>query len=342
MRDRYENLDGLRAISCLAIIAMHVRANAQYQLGDAAARVIGAWTHFVPLFMMISGFGMFCGYYERFRDGRLALNDFYARRYRKLLPFFVTLILIDIALDRSLAHVVEGLTETTLVFGLLPNNDPEVIGVCWTLGVIFLFYMLFPFFVFLCWNRRRALMAFGVSVVLALFCNAYFFTDRFVAAGFSARHSFLYCAPYFLGGAVTYLYRGEIARIVSPRRWLWLAGCAVLTAAWYLAPAKPGGISFEVPRNALLFMAWLWYAISVKSAVLSNRATAYLSAVSLELYLAQMVIFRAAEKAKLLYLLGRGWAGYIAGWLIVVVGLIVFIEVWKRAWSLVAGRLSRS
>ena len=30
-RERYDNLDGLRAISCLAIIAMHIKANTSYQ-----------------------------------------------------------------------------------------------------------------------------------------------------------------------------------------------------------------------------------------------------------------------------------------------------------------------
>lgn len=30
---RYENLDGLRVICCLAIIAMHVRANTSYEVG---------------------------------------------------------------------------------------------------------------------------------------------------------------------------------------------------------------------------------------------------------------------------------------------------------------------
>ena len=69
MKERYDNLDGLRAISCLCIIAMHIRANASSNLPGAADRVVASWTHFVPLFLMISGFGMFCGYYERFRNG---------------------------------------------------------------------------------------------------------------------------------------------------------------------------------------------------------------------------------------------------------------------------------
>lgn len=117
MKERYDNLDGLRAISCLCIIAMHIRANADYNLGTVGSPIDASWTHFVPLFLMISGFGMFCGYYERFKSGNIDLNSFYSKRYKKLLPFFITLILIDVVMDRSFSHVIEGITEATLVFG---------------------------------------------------------------------------------------------------------------------------------------------------------------------------------------------------------------------------------
>ena len=44
MIERYDNLDRLRAISCIAIIAMHIRANADYQMNDwVYHNVVGAW-----------------------------------------------------------------------------------------------------------------------------------------------------------------------------------------------------------------------------------------------------------------------------------------------------------
>ena len=129
---------------------------------------------------MISGFGMFCGYYETFKSGSNDLNSFYTKRYKKILPFFITLIVIEVVMDRSLEYVIQGLTEATLVFGLLPNNQPEVIGVSWTIGIIFLFYMLFPFIVHICWSKRRAIKSFIVSIVISLFCSSYFFKEKFV------------------------------------------------------------------------------------------------------------------------------------------------------------------
>lgn len=336
VRERYDNLDGLRAISCLAIIAMHIRANHQFALqGWVYDTFIASWTHLVCLFLMISGFGMFCGYYDSFRAGSADLNRFYGRRYQKLLPFFAFLMAIDVVLDRSCAHLIEALTQSTLVFGLLPNNAPEVIGVGWTLGVIFLFYMLFPFAVFLCWSRRRAWMALAVSVALNLFCLLYYFSDTFVISGFSPRHSFLYCAPFFLLGGVIYLNRGAITAFVRRRRWLCLGVCFAATALWYVVPGTwAKGFSLSV-KNLALFGLWLCYALSVRMPLLSNPVMHYLSGISMELYLAQMVVFRAIEKLGLANRLGNGWVSFLGVWLITVMGLIAFIEAWKRAAGLI-------
>ncbi len=334
IKERYDNLDGLRAISCICIIAMHIKANTSYHIDDWIFQyVVGAWWHLVALFLMISGFGMFCGYYEKFKDGSINLNGFYLKRYNKILPFFISLIIIDVIIYRSVEHVVEGITEATLVFGLLPNNQPDVIGVCWTLGIIFLFYMLFPFMVFLCWNKKRALMTFTVSILISLFCSCYFFTDKFVVEGFAPRHNFLYSAPWIIGGGIVYLYRKEIKILVAKSRWLWLGVCVALDVIWHLIPGNIEGIDVWMLKNLVLYLPWLMYAISVKSSILSNKVMRYLSGISLELYLAQMIMFRFVEKAKCLYLFGTGWGSFIFTWIAVVVGLIVFIELWKRIFS---------
>lgn len=91
--ERYDNLDGLRTLSCLGIIAMHIKANTDYQItGWVYETFISSWTLFVYLFLLISGFGMFCGYYEKFKTGTIDLNGFYIKRYKKILPFFLSLL----------------------------------------------------------------------------------------------------------------------------------------------------------------------------------------------------------------------------------------------------------
>lgn len=89
MKERYENLDGLRTVSCLCIIAIHIKANADYNLNSILDTIITSWTHFVSFFLMISGFGMCCGYYEKFKRNEVVINDSYTKRYKKILPFLL-------------------------------------------------------------------------------------------------------------------------------------------------------------------------------------------------------------------------------------------------------------
>lgn len=68
--NRYENLDGLKVIAAFGIVAMHVSSNMGHPLtSDIATSIIASMTHFVKLFLILSGFGMCCGYYEKFKRG---------------------------------------------------------------------------------------------------------------------------------------------------------------------------------------------------------------------------------------------------------------------------------
>lgn len=324
----FDNLDGLRVIGCLAIIAMHIRANTNYQISNIIYDIfIPMGTNFVYLFLMISGFGMFCGYYEAFKSKNIDLDIFYRKRYKKILPFLSLLILIDLLVDFSVPQVIEALTELTLVFGLLPNNELSVIGVAWTLGIIFLFYMLFPYIVYLCWTPKRAWVSFIVSLIISLFCSSYFFTEKFVIKEFTPRHNFLYCIPFFIGGGILYLYRNKIIRSVSKHRWISLFFCMLITALYFIISIyiKPV-IDFTVINNIVFFSSWMLYAISINSRILNNSIMTFLSGTSLELYLSHMVIFRGFEKLGLLNVFGKGWSGFIITWIFVIFGSFIFIS----------------
>lgn len=51
-------------------------------------RLVPHLSSYVYLFFIISGFGMCCGYYEKIKNNEITLNNFYSKRYRKILPFF--------------------------------------------------------------------------------------------------------------------------------------------------------------------------------------------------------------------------------------------------------------
>ena len=104
--------------------------------------------------MIISGFGMCNGYYQKLKTGTYSIDAFYSKRYKRTVPFFALLILLNCVTEFTPKTVCEGLMEITMLFGFLPNNTLSTIGVAWTLGAIFAFYIIFPFIVFLLYKKQ--------------------------------------------------------------------------------------------------------------------------------------------------------------------------------------------
>ncbi|PKB53220.1 hypothetical protein CRH03_22225 [Clostridium sp. HMb25] len=62
----YGAIDGLRMIAAFGIVMMHIRADNNYEItGVVYNTIILSFTNFVFLFMAVSAFGMWCGYYDR-------------------------------------------------------------------------------------------------------------------------------------------------------------------------------------------------------------------------------------------------------------------------------------
>ncbi|MDB2008580.1 acyltransferase family protein [[Clostridium] symbiosum] len=108
-------------------------------------------------------------------------------------------------MSSSKAALCEAFADLTLLFGFLPGaGNITVIGVGWFLGLVFVFYLIFPFFCVLLENRRRAWMAFSVCLAYNLVCSNYFDVGR---------NNILYSACFFLAGGLIYLYRDEISKL---------------------------------------------------------------------------------------------------------------------------------
>lgn len=140
------------------------------------------------------------------------MNNFYNKRYLKILPFFALLVLMDVAVSLMLdggitvGKIYEAFAKLTLMFGFYTTSGMSVIGVGWTLGVIFGFYILFPFFVYLIWTRKRAWTTLLIAVMISYVSEVHFVAGRSL------------CFPwlcYFVAGGLIYLYKVDIQRFVK-------------------------------------------------------------------------------------------------------------------------------
>lgn len=307
----YGAIDGLRVIAAFGIVMMHIRANSNYEItGYVYNTIIPSFTDFVFLFMTVSAFGMCCGYYDQIWKNQVNLTEFYGKRFKKIFPFFGALVLLDIIMSPSVASLYEGFADLTLVFNFLQRTI-SVIGVGWFLGLVFVFYLIFPFFCVLIENKKKAWMAFTVSLMYNFACVNYFDVGR---------TNILYSACFFLAGGLIYLYRKEIEKL-NWRIAFGIAGCMV--ALYYIV----GGNTITCLGVSCTLVL---YAIIKCGGVLENGVTKFFGGISMEIYLSHMVIFRAVEKLGLNRIIGNGWMQYIFTVIIVLAGTTTFSVVMQK------------
>ena len=320
-----DGIGGLRAAACLGIVVMHVFANSPCAPSEPwYARIVGSFTDLVFLFMVISGYGMCCGYYKKIMTQQISMEDFYRRRYSRVLPFFAFLVLLDLIVSPSLSSLCEGFADLTLLFGFFPEKEIRVVGVGWYLGLTFAFYLIFPFFCVLLKNRKRAWASMVILTVLNRVCDRYFHLGR-------TNLAFSLC--YFMAGGMIFLYREELTRF--SRKYGWIVGlCAAAAAALY----------FMIGSSACLLLilnsALVVFAIGRSGGLLCSRAASFFGALSMEIYLSHMAVFRAAERLRLTTLFSNVWLQQLFLVLFTFLGSAAFAFVWNQAAAYLASRVS--
>lgn len=322
MKERYAGIDGLKAYSILGIVIMHVLANGNYSLnGFFFSRFIPSMADLVFVFMMVSAFGMCCGYYKKILHQEISIEDFYRKRYSKMWPFFALLCLVDFIISPSLNALYEVFANLTLCQGLLPNMDITVIGVSWTLAVIFVFYLLFPFFCYLLSNKKRAWLTLLCTVIYNFACTHYFFNANHIAepelVHFLPRSNILFCAIYFVVGGMIYLYRKDIVIFVQKEREL-VIGCVLIFSILYFLSA--GSTWATILFSSILLI----YTLGCKKGILINKGVKFLGKISFEIYLCHMVVFRVLEKLHLIHIFQNELINFLVTTIIVIIGSIVF------------------
>lgn len=319
---KYNSIDGLRTIACVGIVALHMFFNNGYVLPwGFLPGLIESMKYGVLLFMEISAFCMCCGYLEKMQNGQVSMEQFYVRRYVHILPFFSCLVLLDVLLSRSIPAVIEGFADLTLLFGLFPNNI-QVIGVGWFLGLIFAFYLIFPFYSVLLKTKKRGWCCFCVSLLLTAALEFYFGVYY---------ENIAYSLSYFLAGGLIYLYREPLERFSRQRPW---AVLALLAVCIFGCIRFYGFFVWTLLSSSLAII----YAIGRTGGLLDNRVTHFISSVSLEIYLSHMVVFRMLEKLKLNTAFGNGLGQYLVTILLTLTGAAFGAVIFQKIWSVLVRR----
>ncbi len=312
---KYESLNIIRAVACLMVIAVHVSTNTGYSSrGLWFSFIIPIFYNVVPLFMVISAFGMCCGYLERFKNKEIDISEFYLKRYKRIWPFFAYLCFIDFIISPSINSIYEIFVNCTLCFGLIPNAKITVIGVGWFIGIVFAFYMLFPFFTFLLSDKKRAWLSLFTSIGLSIISSAYFKVDD---------HSIIVNFCYFIVGGIIYIYKDKLEKYQY--RYIVYPTIFIIVLITYIMFDR--GIIIISTLSASIVICGL---IVPDKIVDKAKMLKYIGGISFEIYLCHMVIYRAIEKLKLLRITGNDYLDYLIVYCIVLLGAIYFVIISKK------------
>jgi peptidoglycan/LPS O-acetylase OafA/YrhL len=218
-------LDGLRAISVLAVIVFHHYLVGGHEIGWAPGGFLG-----VEVFFVVSGYlitSLLLN--ERRETGRVSMKAFYLRRARRLLPALYLLLAVVVAwsllfvpdaIPMLKGDVIAALTYTSNWWQIISHRSyfaeavrPEVLKHLWSLAIEEQFYIAWPFLLMLGLRRlgrERMLVtiigaALASTLLLALLAhgnidNAYYNTfSRLSGLLLGSALAFPY-APYRIRG----------------------------------------------------------------------------------------------------------------------------------------------
>lgn len=214
---RLDFLDALRFFAIVYVVISHLVLIPQPNLlipEWIAPFIINGGDAGVSLFFVLSAFSL--SYSMDARSGETMLvRNFYIRRSFRIAPLFYILMVLywirDAVVFGVFHPVSEVLVNASLLFNLVPACVGGFVWASWTIGVIVLFYLLFPLIHKYIRNLYAALALFVASVLIA-WVWSYFVTNYGEAIGylkadeigFAWGFGFLQHLPVFACGIVVY------------------------------------------------------------------------------------------------------------------------------------------
>lgn len=299
--DYRPDLDGLRAISIVAVVLFHAR------VPGFAAGYLG-----VDVFFVISGF-LITGQLlrEAQATGTIRMGMFYARRVRRLIPAFLTMAVgaSGLALVYLLPMTEQrlfgnALSRSALFYyniavwrgGYAYNGEPaeqQVLMHTWSLGVEEQFYLVWPLISLVAFRIGRPLAAYSIVVLASLIGNWWFLPRD--------RDAVFFLLPFrawelALGACVAARWQSMPPRDVGSGA---IAGVALILLA--LLAGQPHETTFWarscVAIGAALVIAF-GAAPNVASSLLRTRPMVYLGRMSYSWYLWHWPLLAIARLAE--------------------------------------------
>jgi peptidoglycan/LPS O-acetylase OafA/YrhL len=345
------DIDGLRAISVLAVLAFH-----------AGAPLLPGGFIGVDVFFVLSGYlitGLLLTEYER--NGTISLAGFWARRIRRLAPALLFVLAVLLISSTFLLHRVSGETGAlarATIATLLLNANQFFLGEAgnyfgqaaetnpllhmWSLSVEEQFYLLWPLvFLILAWCTRRARLPGVLAGVIAVALLASLAVSTLWSVNETTRGFYLMPSRAWelLAGALLAVFLGS--KTVGCSRWqgalLGLSGLVLIVGSAALLTGQtffPGPLAaLPVVGAVLLVIAGAASPANGVSRAVGSRILAYVGKISYPLYLWHWPILVISRSQRLYE--HAVWHDVQAVCLSVVPAVFTYEIVERRAWNVI-------
>ena len=218
-----EAIDSLRGIAALMVFVYH------FSVVTNPAPAVPEWlfpltltaSSGVTLFFIISAFTLCLSMCVRRSGEDLATTSYYIRRYFRIAPLFYFWIGIILAIDwlaNNKTHYAGEIIKSALfILNLYPGEEAGFIPNSWTLGVEFIFYLIFPLVFKVSRNLLLLSAILAASIIISCLWHEmllYGIPDLKVAEEFYWM-SFIHNLPSFIIGVFIYnlYWRGCLAAL---------------------------------------------------------------------------------------------------------------------------------
>lgn len=267
------NLPGLLAMrwyAALSIVLVHLIALPKLRLPEYLTFVPNSFGNGVPLFYIVSAFGLFVGYHSKLQT-RDQLAEYYRRRFFRIAPLFYFVMIAYIPfcwlMWGTTIPLSQFISSGLFVFNFIPEHASGFVMASWSIGVEMAFYAILPVLIFALTTLTRAAAFFiGSAFVSAMWLKGFEGTTGAMAT--FGNYSLVGYLVFFAAGICAF-WAWEHLRKLGPLVGACILCASVLAIVGLTAlPNEASALATSVmPENARGGIKVMW-AISLASAVL--------------------------------------------------------------------------